>query len=62
MSIWTEVGDRVFTRRYAFYDQNIGAILGEDGVLIVDTRISHRQADEILEDLNALTALPFGRS
>jgi glyoxylase-like metal-dependent hydrolase (beta-lactamase superfamily II) len=58
MSVWTEVGDRVFTRRYAFYDQNIGAILGDDGVLIVDTRISHRQADEILADLTSLTALP----
>ena len=58
MSLWTEIGDRVFTRRYAFYDQNIGAILGDDGVLIVDTRISHRQADEILADLRDLTALP----
>jgi len=58
MSVWTEVGDRVFTRRYAFYDQNIGAILGDDGVLIVDTRVSHRQADEILTDLKALTELP----
>jgi glyoxylase-like metal-dependent hydrolase (beta-lactamase superfamily II) len=58
MSIWTEVGDRVFARRYAFYNQNIGAILGDDGVLIVDTRISHRQADEILSDLRSLTDLP----
>ena len=58
MSIWTEVGDRVFARRYAFYDQNIVAVLGDDGVLIVDTRISHRQADEILDDLRALTPLP----
>ncbi|MFI5260998.1 MAG: MBL fold metallo-hydrolase [Candidatus Limnocylindrales bacterium] len=58
MSVWSEVGDRVFTRRYAFYDQNIGAILGDDGVLIVDTRISHRQADEILADLRSLTAFP----
>jgi glyoxylase-like metal-dependent hydrolase (beta-lactamase superfamily II) len=58
MSVWAEVGDRVFTRRYAFYDQNIGAILGDDGVLIVDTRISHRQADEILVDLAELTPLP----
>jgi glyoxylase-like metal-dependent hydrolase (beta-lactamase superfamily II) len=58
MSLWTEVGDRVFVRRYAFYDQNIGAILGDDGVLIVDTRVSHRQADEILSDLRALTSLP----
>jgi glyoxylase-like metal-dependent hydrolase (beta-lactamase superfamily II) len=58
MSLWTEVGDRVFVRRYAFYDQNIGAILGDDGVLIVDTRISHRQADEILSDLVEVTRLP----
>jgi glyoxylase-like metal-dependent hydrolase (beta-lactamase superfamily II) len=58
MSVWSEVGDRVFARRYAFYDQNIGAILGDDGVLIVDTRISHRQADEILADLRELTPLP----
>jgi glyoxylase-like metal-dependent hydrolase (beta-lactamase superfamily II) len=58
MSVWTEIGDRVFIRRYAFYDQNIGAILGDDGVLIVDTRISHRQADEILADLKSLTPLP----
>jgi glyoxylase-like metal-dependent hydrolase (beta-lactamase superfamily II) len=58
MSVWSEVGDRVFVRRYAFYDQNIGAILGDDGVLIVDTRVSHRQADEILSDLRELTPLP----
>ena len=58
MSVWTEVGDRVFTRRYEFYDQNIGVVLGDDGVLVVDTRISHRQADEILADLPALTPLP----
>ena len=58
MSVWSEVGDRVFVRRYAFYDQNIGAVLGDDGVLIVDTRISHRQADEILSDLRDLTPLP----
>ncbi len=58
MSVWAEVGDRVFVRRYAFYDQNIGAILGDDGVLIVDTRISHRQGQEILDDLRQLTDLP----
>ena len=58
MSVWTEVGDRVFVRRYAFYDQNIGVVMGDDGVLVVDTRISHRQADEIIADLASLTPLP----
>ena len=43
------------SRRYAFYDQNIGVVLGDAGVLLVDTRISHRQAAEILADLRAMT-------
>ena len=50
--------DRVFVRRYAFFDQNIGVVRGDDGVLVVDTRVSHRQADEILADLRELTPLP----
>src|SRR4029077_8692648 len=58
MSDWLEVGDRVFVRRYTFYDQDIGAIVGDDGVVIVDTRSSHRQGDEIRADLRRLTPLP----
>lgn len=58
MSTWNEVGDRVFVRRYAFFDQNIGAVLGDDGVLVVDTRSTHVQADEILADLATLTPNP----
>jgi glyoxylase-like metal-dependent hydrolase (beta-lactamase superfamily II) len=58
MSVWTEIGDRVFVRRYVFYDQNIGVILGDDAALVIDTRVSHRQADEILADLRTLTPLP----
>ena len=57
---WTEVGDRVFVRRYAFYDQNIGVVLGDRSALLVDTRLSHRQADEILTDLRSITHLPVG--
>ncbi len=58
MSNWTEVGAGVYVRRYTFYDQNITAIRGDDGFLIVDTRLTHRQADEILADLKELTPLP----
>ena len=37
---WTEVGERVFVRRYRFYDQNIVAVLAgdEESALVVDTR------------------------
>ncbi len=58
MTIWSEVGAGVFVRRYAFYDQNIVAIRGDDGFLVVDTRLTHRQADEILADLRSLAPLP----
>ena len=58
MSGWVEVGDRVFVRRYAFYDQNIGVVLGGDDVLLIDTRSTHVQAREVVDDLQALTAAP----
>jgi glyoxylase-like metal-dependent hydrolase (beta-lactamase superfamily II) len=58
MSEWLEVGDRVFVRRYAFYDQGIGAILSADGVALVDTRSTPSQARELQADVRRLTALP----
>ena len=61
---WTEVGERVFVRRYRTwngepFDQNIGAILGTEGVVVVDTRGSHRLADELRDDLARLTRQPI---
>jgi glyoxylase-like metal-dependent hydrolase (beta-lactamase superfamily II) len=55
---WQEIGDRVFVRRYAFYDQNIGVVIGDDACLVIDTRISHRQAAEVKAHLRELTPLP----
>jgi glyoxylase-like metal-dependent hydrolase (beta-lactamase superfamily II) len=55
---WVEIGDRVFVRRYAFYDQNIGVILGRGEALVIDTRSTHVQAREILDDLRQLTRDP----
>ena len=55
---WVEVGDRVFVRRYAFFDQNIGVVLGRGEALVIDTRSTHAQAREILTDLRELTADP----
>lgn len=57
---WTEIGDRIFVRRYAFFDQNIVVILSDDEALVVDTRSTHVQAREILEDLRALGAPAVG--
>ena len=58
MTGWVEIGDRVFVRRYAFWDQNIGVVLGDDAALVIDTRMTPRQADEIRTDLRELTSLP----
>lgn len=58
MHTWTEVGDQVFVRRYESLSLSIGAVVGEEGVLVVDTRASPRQASELLEDLRALSDLP----
>jgi glyoxylase-like metal-dependent hydrolase (beta-lactamase superfamily II) len=59
MGVWVEIGDRVFVRRYAFYDQNIGVVLGGlDEVLLIDTRSTHVQAREIVADLRELTKAP----
>ena len=55
---WTEIGDRVFVRRYAFYNQNIGVILARDAALVIDTRTTYPQAREILDDLRELTSAP----
>jgi glyoxylase-like metal-dependent hydrolase (beta-lactamase superfamily II) len=55
---WQEVGDRVFRFRYRSMDLNVGAVLGEDEVLVVDTRSWVAEAEELLADLRSLTRLP----
>ena len=51
---WQEVGDRIWVRRYEALDQTIGVIGGEAGLAVIDTRASHRLADELLADLGSL--------
>jgi glyoxylase-like metal-dependent hydrolase (beta-lactamase superfamily II) len=54
-----ELADGVFRRRYASLDLNIGVVIGGDGVLVIDTRASHGQARELLDEVSRLTALPI---
>ena len=58
MDRWREIADRVFIRRFAFFDQTIGAVVGRDRVLVVDTRSSLVQARELLDDLRVVSRLP----
>jgi glyoxylase-like metal-dependent hydrolase (beta-lactamase superfamily II) len=57
---WVEIGDRVFVRRYAFFDQNIGLVLGRAEALVIDTRSTYAQAREIQEHVRELTDAPIG--
>lgn len=55
---WIEVGDRVYTRRYAVFDQQIGIVLGDGEALVIDTRTTPTHARELLADIARVTALP----
>lgn len=59
MHPWREVGADVYVRRYPFLDQTIGAVVGRERVLLVDTRSTLVQARQLLGDLQQLTRLPW---
>jgi glyoxylase-like metal-dependent hydrolase (beta-lactamase superfamily II) len=55
---WEEVAADVFRRRYQPYDVSVCVVRGTGGLLVCDTRSSHRQAHEIRADLAELATLP----
>jgi glyoxylase-like metal-dependent hydrolase (beta-lactamase superfamily II) len=56
MGLWQEIGDRVWVRRDPLLDQTLGAVAGDDGLLVVDSRMSHRRGAELRADLRELAA------
>lgn len=58
MTVWDEIADSVYRRRFTSLDLNVGLVLGEDGALVVDTRQSQRQARELLTEISQVTSLP----
>ncbi len=55
---WLEVGDRIFTWRFTFFDQQIGVILGGSDVVVIDTRSTPVQAREVADAIRELTRDP----
>jgi glyoxylase-like metal-dependent hydrolase (beta-lactamase superfamily II) len=55
---WHEVGARVFRKRFDPCDVTVTAIVGGDGVAVVDTRCSIAEAREVREQIRRLTAAP----
>ncbi|MBA2264253.1 MAG: MBL fold metallo-hydrolase [Chloroflexi bacterium] len=58
-SVWREVGERVWVRRYEALDQTIGVIGGASGLVVIDTRPNHARADELREELEQLPGAIF---
>ena len=58
MHAWSEIADGVFVGRYEFFDQTIGLVVGDGGCLVLDTRTTYAQADELLEDIRRITPHP----
>ncbi|MFI5730918.1 MBL fold metallo-hydrolase [Kribbella sp. NPDC051587] len=58
MSVWTEVGDRCWVRRYDEWDLNVGLVVGSEGALVIDTRATTEEASELLEHIRELTDQP----
>ncbi|WP_329475308.1 MBL fold metallo-hydrolase [Kribbella sp. NBC_01484] len=58
MSEWVEVGDRCWVRRYDEWDLNIGLVAGTDGALLIDTRATTEQAEELRDHLREATDVP----
>lgn len=55
---WVEIGDRFLVRRYAFYDQNIGLVLGRGEAMVIDTRSTYGHAREIVDHVREVTRDP----
>lgn len=56
--MFQEIGEGVFRRRYESLDLNVGVVIGDDGLLIVDTRSTHREAAELRSELSSFSDLP----
>jgi glyoxylase-like metal-dependent hydrolase (beta-lactamase superfamily II) len=55
---FTEVAERVWVARYAWWDVNITVVEGEAGLLVVDTHASAQAAREVVADLRRLSSRP----
>ncbi len=56
---WQEVGDRVYRRWYESLSLNIGLVVGDGEALIIDTRATYGQADELKREIAAITDVPI---
>jgi glyoxylase-like metal-dependent hydrolase (beta-lactamase superfamily II) len=56
---WREVADRVFVRRHESVDLNVGLVVGDGGCLVIDTRMSLREARDLAAAVRTVTPHPW---
>ena len=59
VSRWTEIGDRVYVRRHASYDLNVGLVVGAERCAVIDTRASLREGTDLAEAVRQVTPAPW---
>jgi glyoxylase-like metal-dependent hydrolase (beta-lactamase superfamily II) len=57
-NLWTEVAERCFVRRYDPFDVSCGVVVGGEGLLVVDSRMSTEQGRQLASDVRTLSAAP----
>ena len=55
---WVELAEGVFYQRYQPVNVNVGAVIGANGALVIDTRAAPVQGHQVATDLRAITSLP----
>ncbi|TDD22408.1 MBL fold metallo-hydrolase [Kribbella turkmenica] len=58
MSKWVAVADRCWVRRYDEWDLNVGLVAGTGGALLIDTRATTEQAEELATHIREVTDQP----
>jgi glyoxylase-like metal-dependent hydrolase (beta-lactamase superfamily II) len=58
VTVWQELGDGCYRRRYERYDVNVCVVRGSEGLLLFDTRGSPVQGRELREELKELGPHP----
>lgn len=56
---WREVGDRVFVRRHASFDLNVGLVVGDGACLVVDTRCTLAEGRDLVAAVRTVTSAPW---
>jgi glyoxylase-like metal-dependent hydrolase (beta-lactamase superfamily II) len=58
-TVWRELADGVFLRSHVEQRLNVGLIVGSERCLVIDTRSTHVQAEELATAIRQVTARPW---